>query len=170
VSSAPWRAPAAWVWQGCALARHSGRRSLHRRAFSKQRKQRRHRSAVDVKKRGAFISWVHMGPAKESTICFWNKGHHDTYINWQGAWYDYADNALFVPFCGKCMEHMHSNLTKKLRWTDEFEAMSDKGLPVAMALLAEQLVFKCQQLVAVPAIVVRVPEAYVEDGINMTDL
>ncbi len=138
-------------------------------SFLEAKKAEKTQKCSGCKEEGS-ISWVHMGPAKESTICFWNKGHHDTYINWQGAWYDYADNALFVPFCGKCMEHMHSNLTKKLRWTDEFEAMSDKGLPVAMALLAEQLVFKCQQLVEVPATVVQVPEADVEDGINMTDL
>jgi hypothetical protein len=137
-------------------------------SFLETKKAQKTKKCSGCKKEGT--SWVHMGPANQSTILFWNKGHHNTCIDWEGAWYDYVNNALFVPFCGTCMEHMHSNLTSKVKWTDEFEAVSDKGLSVAMSLLAEQLYFKCQQLVVVPATVVQVPEAYVEDGINMTDL
>ena len=106
-------------------------------------------------------SWVHMGPARDSTTEFWNQVTLDAYINWEKAWYDWDDNALFVPFCGGCMNHMHSTLVKQLKWMD----VGATGEAVAMSSLAEQLVFKRQQLPEAA-----VEEAAVEDGVNMTDL
>ena len=135
-------------------------------SFLETKKAQKTQKCSGCKEEGT--SWVHMGPAKNSTILFWNRGNLNTYVDWEGAWYDFDNNALFVPFCRACVGHMHSTLTNKLKWTDEFEAIS--GLPVAMSLLAEQLVFKCQQLVVVPATAAPAPEADVEDGINMTDL
>ena len=83
-----------------------------------------------------------MGPATEATIRCWSSVDLSVFISWDKAWYDFVENMLFVPMRSTCMQKIRHRLVNHLHWGNVAYAADG----VAMSMLAEQIVFKCQQL------------------------